>query len=82
MAQQSLPRNPFTQSIFGGTLGGPILKSKLFFFVDYEGTRRHTRWSAAGQRAAGGVPGRQLLVAADAGQPIQLYNTQAGYGRM
>ncbi len=36
------PRNPYTQSIFGGTLGGPILHNKLFFFMDYEGTRNHT----------------------------------------
>ncbi len=27
-----------TQHIFGGTLGGPILKDELFFFVDYQGT--------------------------------------------
>lgn len=27
------------QNQFGGTLGGPILKDKLFFFVDYEGLR-------------------------------------------
>jgi hypothetical protein len=25
--------------MFGGTLGGPILKNKLFFFVDYQGQR-------------------------------------------
>lgn len=33
------PRTHFTQSDFGGTLGGPILKNKLFFFMDYEGFR-------------------------------------------
>ena len=27
------------QNQFGGTLGGPIVKNKLFFFVDYQGTR-------------------------------------------
>jgi hypothetical protein len=27
------------QNQFGGTFGGPILKDKLFFFVDYEGLR-------------------------------------------
>ena len=38
----SNPRNPYTQSIFGGTLGGPVLHNKLFFFVDYEAARKHT----------------------------------------
>ncbi|HWQ55360.1 MAG TPA: TonB-dependent receptor [Bryobacteraceae bacterium] len=28
------------QNIFGGTLGGPIVSDRLFFFVDYQGTRR------------------------------------------
>ena len=27
---------------FGGTLGGPIKKDKLFFFVDYQGQRFDT----------------------------------------
>jgi hypothetical protein len=27
---------------FGATLGGPVIKNKLFFFVDYEGTRLDT----------------------------------------
>jgi hypothetical protein len=34
------PINRYTQTIFGGTIGGPILKDKLFFFADYEGYRQ------------------------------------------
>ena len=33
------PRNKLRWNMFGGTLGGPVLKNKLFFFVDYQGQR-------------------------------------------
>ncbi len=29
----------FHQNQYGGTLGGPIVKDKIFFFVDYQGQR-------------------------------------------
>jgi hypothetical protein len=32
-------RGAFNQNQFGGTLGGPIRKNRLFFFADYQGTR-------------------------------------------
>lgn len=32
-------RGTYDQSQFGGTLGGPIRKNKIFFFADYQGTR-------------------------------------------
>lgn len=30
----------FRQNQFGGTFGGPIIKNKTFFFIDYQGTRQ------------------------------------------
>jgi len=49
-------RNPFTQppdqplpptkwNQFGASLGGPVLRNKLFFFGDYQGTRRANGFS-------------------------------------
>ena len=33
------PKDKLRWNMFGGTLGGPIFKNKLFFFVDYQGQR-------------------------------------------
>jgi hypothetical protein len=32
-------RSTFRQNQFGGTAGGPVKKDRVFFFVDYQGTR-------------------------------------------
>jgi hypothetical protein len=32
-------RGEFNQNQFGGTIGGPIRRDKIFFFADYQGTR-------------------------------------------
>ena len=36
------PRAPLRRNIFGGTLGGPVIKNKAFFFFDFEGTEQRT----------------------------------------
>src|SRR3984885_12730780 len=36
----AIPASRWNQ--FGGTIGGPIIKNKLFFFGDYQGTRQAT----------------------------------------
>lgn len=33
------PILPYTSNEYGGTLGGPVFKNKLFFFADYQGIR-------------------------------------------
>ena len=34
------PRLAIRQSVFGGTVGGPIIRDKMFFFADYQGLRQ------------------------------------------
>ncbi len=36
---QKQPRPPLRWNMFGGTIGGPVVKNKLFFFFDYQGQR-------------------------------------------
>jgi hypothetical protein len=38
-APKDQPVPPFKQNQFGGSLGGPVLKNRLFFFANYEGSR-------------------------------------------
>ena len=42
------PKNPFTYNEFGGSIGGPVIKSKFFFFTDYEAIRSHGTTPSAG----------------------------------
>ncbi|ADV82508.1 TonB-dependent receptor [Terriglobus saanensis] len=75
-----VPKTPYTQSTFGGTVGGPIIKDKLFFFGDYEGIRYHSAGtglaSVATARMRSGDFG-ELLDPTQIATTVQLYNTQA-----
>jgi len=50
-AALSLPKNPLRLNQYGGSVGGPILKDKLFFFVSQESLRQR-----AGVNLIGSVP--------------------------
>jgi hypothetical protein len=39
--------SPYHQHIFGGTVGGPVFKDKLFFFGAYQGTRQRVPQSTS-----------------------------------
>ncbi|MGI8959118.1 MAG: carboxypeptidase regulatory-like domain-containing protein [Bryobacteraceae bacterium] len=47
-------RNPFKQNQFGGAVGFPIIKNKLFMFGDYQGTRIRTAGGAIPNLGTGG----------------------------
>ncbi|QNI32348.1 TonB-dependent receptor [Alloacidobacterium dinghuense] len=72
-----IPTNPYTQTIFGGTIGGPILHHRLFFFADYEGVRKHTGGTGMASVLTGAMRAGDFSSLLPAG--IQLYNTQNNF---
>ena len=75
-----IPKNHYTQSIFGGTIGGPILKNRLFFFVDYEGVRKHQGGTSSASVLTEAMRnGDFSALLAQGADSIQLYDTQNGF---
>ena len=74
-----IPRAPVRWNMFGGTLGGPIYKNKLFFFVDYQG-QRFDHPPSAGYLSVYTPAEMQGNFGAllTASTPIQLYNPCQG----
>lgn len=48
------PRGVLNENQFGGTLGGPIKKDKVFFFLSYQGTREKDGLDVTGGCLSGG----------------------------
>src|SRR6266566_2095707 len=54
LKQEHQPRGVLNQNQFGGTLGGPIKKDKVFFFGSYQGTREKDGLDVTGGCLSGG----------------------------
>ena len=76
---QGIPVNPFSQAQFGGTLGGPILHNKLFFFVDYLGSRYHKGGTGTASVLSEAMRGGDFSALLTAANPIQLYDSANGF---
>ena len=77
--QNGTPKNPFTQSQFGGNVGGPILRNKLFFFVDYLGARYHSGGLGQASVFTQAMRGGDFSVLLSGSNPIQLYDPENGF---
>ncbi len=73
------PISPFTQSQFGGMLGGPILHNKLFFFVDYLGARENTGGFQHASVIPDAMRNGDFSALLSASNPIQLYDPENNF---
>jgi hypothetical protein len=66
---------PFKQNLFGGTIGGPLVRNKHFFFGNYEGFRQKLE-----QTASATVPNAALmgLIPGDLGRLFRLFYIDRG----
>jgi hypothetical protein len=68
------PLNPFSFAQFGGTIGGPILHNKLFFFGDYLGSRWHRGGTGQASVMTQAMRNGDFSVLLAGANPIQLYD--------
>jgi hypothetical protein len=76
---QGIPINGYTQSQFGGTVGGPVIRNKLFFFADYLGARYHSAGFGSASVMTDAMRHGDfsaLLAGINGNAPIQLYDPE------
>jgi hypothetical protein len=76
---QGIAVNPFSQAQFGGSVGGPILHNKLFFFADYLGSRYHKGGTASASVLTSEMRAGDFSTLLSAANPIQLYDSENGF---
>jgi hypothetical protein len=73
------PISPYSQSQFGGTIGGPIVRNKLFFFGDYLGSRYHNGGLGKASVIPDAMRNGDFSVLLSGINPIQLYDPLNGF---
>ncbi len=78
-ASPIIPINPFSQAQFGGTFGGPIRHGKVFFFVDYLGSRFHNGGTGQASVFSPAMRNGDFSALLTGANPIQLYDPLNGF---
>lgn len=73
LGDRTKPKLPFIDNQFGGTIGGPIRKNKLFYFVSYDGTRL-----VQGNAVVGQVPTTAMKTGDLSASPTAIYDPLTG----
>ncbi len=74
-----VPVNPYSQAQFGGAFGGPIKRDKLFFFVDYLGSRYHKGGTVQASVFTQAMRNGDFSALLTGSNPIQLYDPLNGF---
>src|SRR5580698_2466702 len=74
-----IPVNPYSQAQFGGAFGGPIKRDKLFFFVDYLGSRYHQGGTGQASVFTQAMRNGDFSALLTGSNPIQLYDPLNGF---
>ncbi len=72
-ADRTQPKPKYINNQYGGTIGGPIRKNKLFYFVSYEGTRYSESTAVIAQ-----IPNAAMKTGDLSRSPTPIYDPQTG----